>query len=514
MSEFVLANANILTMDPSQPCVRSVLVKDGKIAALSRDTDFSRSHDPASTFIDCRGHTVLPGFIDAHCHIAAYADSLLTLDLSPTRTRSIAEIQCVIGAVAQTLGPDAWINGRGYDEFHLAERRHPNRWDLDAVSPHNPVVLKHRSGHALLLNTAALTRVGIGPETGDPPAGLIERDVLTGEPTGLLFGEHPCLRNIHRKGRTQDLARGIALANRMLLAQGITSLHDTSPRNDADRLQLLRSWRQEGLLQPRVHMAMGWEEFLHGGPVSGATMTGHGHVTVAGVKIVMHEVTGSVTPDQADLDQMLNQIHRSGGQAILHAVEQGAIESGCTAIERAIALSPGRDARHRIEHCSICPPALAKRLAVAGIIVVTQPAFLHFSGDRYLETVVADEQSALYPLTTLLRAGVTVAGSSDFPVTPPAAMLGIGSAVTRQTSSGRYVRPEQGTTLFEALTLFTRNAATAMFAENSIGSIRPGQFGDFAILGDDPTKVPLLAIKDVQIEMTIIAGKVVWEARR
>lgn len=512
MTELVLANAHILTMDPAHPTMRSALVKDGKIAAISPDSDFIRSRKSASTFIDCRGRTVLPGFVDAHCHLVAYADSLVTLDLSPTHARSISDMQRMIIDAARTLGPTAWIRGRGYDEFSLAEHRHPNRWDLDVVSPRNPVRLTHRSGHAQVLNTAALQQVGIGSETGDPTDGLIERDVLTGDPTGLLFGEHPCLRHIDRQGRSRELARGIALANSMLLAQGITSVHDTSPHNDEERLQLLQSWRQDGLLLPRVHMALGWDEFLRDRPISGDAMGSHGSVTVAGVKIVIHETTGRLSPDQSDLNGMLSRVHRSGRQAIIHAVEQTTIESGCTAIERAMALLPGRDARHRIEHCSICPPALAKRLAAAGVMVVTQPAFLYFSGDRYLETVNSEDQRSLYPLATLLRAGVTLAGSSDFPVTPPAPMLGIGSAVNRQTRSNRYFAPEQGTSPFEALTLFTRNAAAAMFAETSIGTIRPGLFGDFVILSADPTKVPVRAIKDIQVAMTIIDGQVVWEA--
>ena len=161
------------------------------------------------------------------------------------------------------------------------------------------------------------------------------------------------------------------------------------------------------------------------------------------MKIVIDEITGQLNPSQSVLNEMVERLHRSGFHAILHAIEEGAITIACTAIEHALVASPRTDHRHRIEHCSVCPPALAKRLASAGIMVVTQPAFIYYNGERYLRPVANEDLGHLYPLFTLMRQGVRVAGSSDFPVVPPNPLIGIYGAVSGDPKGGEHILPEE-----------------------------------------------------------------------
>jgi predicted amidohydrolase YtcJ len=229
-----------------------------------------------------------------------------------------------------------------------------------------------------------------------------------------------------------------------------------------------------------------------------------------GVKIIIHEITGSLHPDPGSLKELVVAVHRAGLQVALHAIEENHVEAACDAIEYAVLKYPRRDHRHRIEHCSVCRPALAKRIARLGITVVTQPVFLYYSGDRYLHTVAADQLRRLYPLATLAKNGVSVAGSSDFPIAEPDPMRGIYSATTRLTLDGKEVGAEEAIGRGEALSLYTRAAARAGFEDNIKGSIRPGMLADLVVLSSDPLTVPADRIKEIRAEMTILGGEVVW----
>lgn len=534
MSELLLVNANVITMNPAFPRARTIRIRDGGIASVSAETPSHRNRPGAKTeVIDCQGKTVVPGFIDPHCHLAAYARSFVTLDLGPRNVSSISDIQNLIKRAARKLPPGTWIMGRGCNEFYLAEKRHPDRWDLDAVSPAHPVRISHRSGHAQLLNSLALKHVGISLETGDPPDGLIDRNLTTGEPTGMLYGMDKTIAGFFSDTLNNQAEEGIGLAGRALGAQGITSIHDASAGNDASRLNLLRAWQLRGDIPQRVSMLLGWEAFQKFREDQGANRSvdhrSHGvshdsigndynsinndYASIKGVKIIIHEITGQLSPGQSELNEMVLQIHQAGLQAVLHAIEEKHVMAACTAIEHALKVSPAAGHRHRVEHCSVCPPALAKRLAAAGVMVVTQPAFLYYNGERYLKTVPEGDFKHLYPVATLMRYGVRVAGSSDFPIVPPDPLVGIYGAVIRKAENGAGILPAEGITPLEALSLFTVNAARATCTETTRGSIEPGKLADLALLSGDPTGLPEEEIKDIRVDMTVINGQVIWEKK-
>ncbi|MHB9150689.1 MAG: amidohydrolase [Thermoleophilia bacterium] len=513
--DLVLVNANVITMDRALPAARTIGIRAGRIYSVSpRSAHPPRdSGGPRPIVIDCRGKTVVPGFIDAHCHLVSYAHSLVGLDAGPRSVSSILDIRDLVAQAARETPPGSWILGRGYSEFHLAEKRHPTRWDLDAVSPAHPVSIAHHSGHAHLLNSLALERVGISMETGDPPDGLIDRAIPTGEPTGLLFGMNEIIAPFVSDTQNSHAERGIGLAGASLAACGVTSVHDASARNDPSRRDLFSRWRQQGHLPQRVSMVLGWDAFQRE-RYRDAASPDDDPVPIVGVKIIVHEITGRLSPSQAELNEMVARIHTAGHQAILHAIEQQHITAACIAIEEARRAAPaaGRGhPGHRIEHCSVCPPELAKRLAAAEVTVVTQPAFVYYNGERYLKTVPERDLEHLYPIGRLLRSGVAVAGSSDFPVVPPNPLMGIYAAVTRRAENGEQVLPEERISPGEALRLFTDSAAKAIRAEALKGSIRPGKFADLAVLSADPTSVAEEAIKDIQVDMTMIGGRVVYE---
>ena len=512
MADLILFNANVLTMDPLHPKAFGVAIKDEKILSVTANDGLKRWKKMKTITIDCKGQTVLPGFIDAHCHLHAVAESHVTLNLEPHHNvRSISDIQSKIRDASQKLPSGAWIRGRGYNEFYLAEKRHPNRWDLDQVAPAHPIKLTHRTGHAHVLNSLALKIVGISNETPDPPDGLIDRDLKTGDPTGLLFRMGDFLSRKIPPLEDEQLDKGIRIANDELLSMGITSVQDASSHNGIEEWKMLRRWKEKGFLKPRVVMMLGTESFSAYRERDFKTELDKTQLRLGGVKIIIDETTGHLIPSQTELNEMVLKIHRSGFQACLHAVEENTVEAACSAIEYALKKLPKSDHRHRIEHCSVCPPSLAKKLASVGIMVVTQPSFIYYSGDRYLQTLLAEELKHLYPISTLLKTGVKVAASSDFPISPASPLMGIYSATSRMTETRKSVLSKEKMTPKEALKMYGENAARVTFDEGTKGSISPGKLADLVVLNGNPTKVPINEIKDIKVEMTILNGGIVLE---
>jgi predicted amidohydrolase YtcJ len=496
-------------MDPLHPRAELVAVSGGTITAVVGNGLLSRLKEPGTRVIDCGGKTLVPGFIDAHCHLRAYAESLVSPRLSPGEgIRSIADIGRALARACDAQPAGTWIRAKGYSEFHLDEKRHPDRYDLDAAAPRHPVKLTHRSGHAHVLNSTAIRVLGITAETEDPPGGMIDRDLETGAPTGIFYGMGNYIAG--KMPRTDDalMLEGVKQANEKLLASGITSIHDVSPANDVGRFEQYSSLKKQGVFRPRITMAIGREGFLRQRELPELFLSDETVVRVRGVKIIVDEVTGSLHPGIDELNAHVAAIHDAGCQAIIHAIEPAVIEAAADAIAFAVSRRPRPDHRHRIEHCSVCPPRLIKKLAGLGVTVVSQPAFIYYSGDRYLTTVPAGQLDHLYPIGSLLRQGVAVAFGSDFPISDPGPLAGIAAAVTRMTQGGRKLLPDQEISVADALHAYTLGSAAAMFEETEKGSIAPGKFADMVLLGENPYTIDPAAIGDIEVLLTVVGGAV------
>ncbi len=511
MCGLILCNANVITMDPVLPKAELVAVDGEHIASVAGNGMLSALKKPGSQIIDCMGRTVIPGFVDAHCHVLAYAESLVSLNLSPhANVYSISDLQRRISDFCKGQPPGAWVRGKAYDEFYGAEKRLPNRWELDAAAPIHPVKVTHRSGHAHILNSLALKYVAISEESGDPPEGFIDRDPESGVPTGILYGMGGYLaRKIPPLNET-EMERGVALANERLLSYGITSIHDASSFNGISQWERFEDLKARKIIQPRLAVMMGWEAFEKSQREMIPPGWGKAGFMYGAVKIITGQVTGSLHPTQKELHEHVSSINKAHLQAVIHAVEEPEIEAACNAIAYALDKHPRRDHRHRIEHCSVCPPALLRRIKELGITVVTQPSFIYYSGDRYLKTVPSGQLEHLYPICSIVRSGVPAAAGSDSPVSDPNPLVGICAAVARLTKSGQRVLPQQGVSIDDALRMHTLGAAVAGFEEGIKGSISPGKLADMVILSEDPLTVDPDRIKDIHVTMTILGGRIAY----
>ncbi|MBI2329519.1 MAG: amidohydrolase, partial [Chloroflexi bacterium] len=497
VADLILKNANVVTVDPGQPTAELVAIKGDKILLVGGSENLESVRGARTRVIDCQGKTVVPGFNDAHCHPFSLIRKLISIDLSPPVVSSISDIRAIIKREVHNTPVGHWIMGTDYNDFYLAEKRHPTRWDIDEVAPDHPVLLSHRSLHACVLNSLALSLAGITGETPEPPGVLFERDLDSGQPNGLLF---EMLGHIREKVvppmSAAEMNQGVTLANQHYLSQGITSLQNASAINDFERWQTCRRLKDAGKLKSRIYMMCGIEtlsQFQEAGLSFGA---GDSQLRLGGVKMILSEATGQLYPPQPELNQQVFHTHRAGFQLAIHAVQPSTVAAAIIALEYAQRQLPQAGRRHRIEHCSECPPHLLGRLKKLQAVVATQPPFLYYSGDRYLATVPAERQPWLYRIGAWLNNGLVVAASSDSPIVPDNPLVGIYSAVTRQTRSGQLLLPRQRISASQALAMYTINAAYASFEEGIKGSITPGKLADMVLLSADPTKVPAEQIKD------------------
>jgi predicted amidohydrolase YtcJ len=228
-ADLVLKNANVITMDHRQPAAGLVAVRGDKILLVAGNDSLESVTVPGTRIIDSQGKTLVPGFNDAHCHVFSFLRTLLSIDLSPAAVSSIEDIKAAIRRAAANTPPGEWITGTDYNDFQLAEKRHPTRQEIDEAAPDHPVVLSHRSLHACVLNSMALSLAGISNETEEPPGAHIDRDVTTGEPNGLLLEMLGYIRETVMPDISEaELTRGMALANQHYLSRGITSVQDAT----------------------------------------------------------------------------------------------------------------------------------------------------------------------------------------------------------------------------------------------------------------------------------------------
>ncbi|MDD5093030.1 MAG: amidohydrolase [Dehalococcoidia bacterium] len=513
-ADLILFNANVLTMEGLKPRVELVAIKGDRIIAVGSNSDCRAFTGDRTTLIDCHGKTVIPGFHDSHLHIFSLLSSLLSLDCSPSAVSSIADIQRLIALRAAETPKGSWVKASDYNEFYLKEKRHPNRRDLDQVATDHPVRLTHRTRHASVLNSLALSMAGISSQTPDPDGGLIDRDAETGEPTGVLFGMESYLsKKVIPPLSAEDVDEGLRRTNELLLASGLTSLADATSHNGVDQWEQFQTLKAEGKLVSRITMMFDSEALDRILERSLGAGAGDDHLRLGMVKIQVDEIRGPLNPPQPVLNEMVFEAHRAGFQVALHAVEENTVEAAISAIEYAQRRMPKADHRHRIEHCSECPPHLFERVKKVEAIVVTQPAFLYFGGERYLQTVDRRILPWLYRVGAFHERQIPLAFSSDAPIIPLNPLIGIYAAVTRKSEAGQVLSSTEAISPHQALRMYTMGGAYACFQENIGGSIAPGKLGDLVVLNADPTGVPMEAIKGITVEKTIIGGKVMWEKR-
>lgn len=536
-ADIIFSGGSVITMeDPIVAQHVDLALADGYILAIGDPGELSHLKEPETRIIDLKNKTLMPGLIDSHNHMVLFGEYMLAVDVSPSKVNSLEKLLAKLKDRAAETPQGEWVKAWGYDDSLLNEKRHPMKKDLDTACPNHPVRVMRTDMHTMAVNSMALKMAGITSKTPDPEGGKIGRDEQ-GEPNGLLF--EPAAMNLVNRLIPQpspsDCASALKVASEFYVRQGVTMVCEAGAGwggnlNEAAGFQI--AW-QNGDLIPRVSMGLMEQTYkLFSELESPGLFTGFGNqlLWIGPAKFVADGGIGPRTAalsqpyegsidcgfmneDPKSLTERMEQAHRAGFQISVHAIGDLAIDMIISAFESILSRFP-RPHRHRIEHVALCRPDFLHRMSRLGLNAVVQPALLYYMGESYIKNIGQERIKYTVPIKSMLKNGIIVAGSSDRPAIEGIEgnpWIGIWSAVHRTTLTGKTMNRDECLSVPEALKLYTVNGAYVNFAEHRLGSLSPGKIGDVIVLDENPLEIDPAKLKDVQVNMTVIHGRVVYE---
>jgi predicted amidohydrolase YtcJ len=500
-AELILARGVIRTLGSAGLSPLTHIALAGGRVMAAGGSELMRLKGPRTRVVDLNGSAVLPGFNDAHAHVVYYGLTQFGADLSGVR--SVPEIADRLRQHVRRLKKAEWLQGMGYRVDELAELRPPHRTELDLATGGRPCFIDERGGHSRVANTAALEAAGLMGPGQDPPGGRIARD-RNGLPNGLLLESAMRLvADVQPPPTLERREEGILSAQRLLLSRGVTSVGAAVNRGFADDLRAYQRLAESGLLRIRVNEFLSWE-LLEAASSLGVSSGFGGPILRAGPikvfvdggaeRVAMRSGGGVWRTTPQELRELVAQATAARLQVAAHAIGDGAIEAMCDAVEAA----GDKGLRHRVEHCTICPPDLQLRLARLRMVAVMQPAAARFGRVASALFFPVRDRSHLAAHAPLLKAGVALAFSSDLPVTPdPNPWPGIRAAVDDQVN---------GITMLAALRAYTAGGAYASFEENFKGTLEAGMVADLQVYERDPLTETKSAADQLRPRAVLLGG--------
>ncbi len=534
-ADLVVLGGRVITMDPDRPQATALATRGQRIVAVGSEAEIRTLIGPSTEVLDMGGAVAVPGLIEGHAHFLGLGQSKMQLDLRQTETWDE-----IVAAVAEATGrtpSGQWIRGRGWHQERW--RRDPKRVvrgmpvhdDLSAVSPDNPVVLTHASGHAVVVNARAMELLGITAATPDPPGGEIVRDGA-GRPTGVLLDVAGDRAEAMAASAIDETAlrHMVELASRECLAHGITSFQDAGAT--FEQIEVLRAMAEGGELGVRLWVMLGEPVEVLAARLPGFRVhrAGHAFLTVGGIKRYADGALGShsawLLEPYADLADSVGlavdppEVLREAVRLALehelqlctHAIGDRANRAVLDIYGEALG-SVGEGRRWRIEHAQHLHPGDVSRFAELGVIAAMQPVHCTSDGPwvaKRLGPERARERSYLW--RSMLDAGVVIAAGTDAPVEAVDPIGTFYSAVTRRMADGTPFFPEQAMTRDEALQAMTLDAAYAAFEEDIKGSLEVGKLADVTVLSQDLLTVAEDRIPSTRVLATIVGGEVRFRA--
>jgi hypothetical protein len=531
-ADVVFLNGTVITVDSKDRVCQGAAVAGNQILAVGTSAEMKALAGPDTQMIDLKGRSLVPGFIDAHCHAGNYGPVKFNIVCSADAVPSIEELKKEIRKRAASTPKGGWIIGRGYDNTKLKENRHPTRWDFDEIAPEHKVFILRTCGHLGVVNSLALKEFGIRKGTPDPHGGRIERDPA-GEPTGLLYEQALVPVRMATQPGYDDLLRGLKIMNDDFLRYGITSATDASGRNP-DEIRAFQKALAEGWLKVRIYFQVRTsgptiqlgEHYLRSGLVTGY---GNEKLRLGSFKLMLDGAGGGgsaamrqaypgkpseygiLHQTQEELDELVLKGQKAGYQIGVHAIGDRAVEMVLKSYAKAMKAFPRKDCRHRIEHCGFLDGPLMEQMREMGVVAALGLPFLYELGDSYITVFGQDRLQCVYPLRSLIERGIVAGLSSDAPVIDPNPLTGIYFAVTRKTPTGQTIAPHEAVSVLQAIRAYTMSGAYATFEEQIKGSLEPGKLADLVILSEDILKTSPEKILSIKVDLTMVDGKVVYE---
>jgi predicted amidohydrolase YtcJ len=523
----IIHNARVYTLDPALPVATALAIDSGRIIAVGGEELLSAGS--SGDHEDMGGSIILPGFVDAHIHLQEYALAQQVVDCNvPTR-------QEILHRVAERAGETPageWVRGHGWNQ-NIWGGEWPSAVELDVVTPNHPVFLTAKSLHVAWLNTAALKKVGIGPDTPDPANGSYQR-YLHGVPTGIVFEE--ALKFIEAaipEPAPELLAQTFQQLIPDLMSMGLTGAHDFDKRNCFRALEILHG---HGDLHFRVVKSIPLNLLSQGDEIGLQSGFGDDILRIGSVKLFADGALGPHTAAMFDayVDEPQNrgililnaeklfeygrQAATSGLSLAVHAIGDRAVHEGLDGFAKLRAYERERNLpalRHRMEHVQTVRPEDAERLAKMGIIASIQP--VHVPSDMFVADRILGERAKFsHAWRSQLECGVRFAFGSDAPVESPNPFFGIHAAVTRRRQDGSPGPdgwfPQQRLTLASALEGFTSGPAYAAGMEDRLGRLSVGYLADMIVIANDPFTCEPEELYTIRPTATMVAGDWVWRS--
>jgi predicted amidohydrolase YtcJ len=542
-ADLVLTNGNIVTMDETVPAAEALAVTGGRIVAVGTAKKIKPYIGSSTHVIDLQGQTAIPGLIDSHAHFTGVGEAQMILDL--TKARNWDEIVALVREAARTAQPGDWIRGRGWHQEKWDKRPEPNvdglpfHDELSKITPDNPVMLEHASGHSCLANARAMELGGVTEKTPDPAGGEIVHDGR-GKPIGAfretaqgligrpLYGSE--LEKTEAERADQE-RKAIELAVKECLSKGITSVHDAAV--SFSTIDIYRELADQGKLGVRLYVMISesnseLEKHLAEYRTIGA---GQNHLTVRSIKRFLDGAlgahgawllepytdlptsTGLNTTPIEELKETARLAIENGFQLCTHAIGDKANREILNIYEQAFAAHPEKkDLRWRVEHAQHLDVADIPRFGSLGVIASMQG--IHCTSDGPWLVAKLGEKRAregAYVWRSIMNGGAIICNGTDAPVEDIDPIPSFYASVTRKMKDGRVFFPDQRMSREEALRTYTLNGAYASFQEDLLGSLKPGKLADITVLSEDIMTVPEDEILSAEVRLTIVGGRVLYQ---
>lgn len=529
-SDMIVTNARVYTAEyanggPTMDRAEAFAVTNGRFTAVGSNEEIANLAGPGVEVVDAGGMTVVPGFIDAHCHPGGMRD-LFEVNLD---VRTVDDIKLALRAAAADTQAGYWVDGFKYDDTKVTDNgayRRINKHDLDEAVPDHPVQVSHRGGHIAWYNSKAFEMAGVDERVADPVGGRFERDA-NGDLTGLVQQKaREVFDGIGQRrvyGR-REFQQGVAHMSKLMTAAGITSVHQTG--GDSDGLRALEDAYAAGELLYRMYYFPSGDSDLYAALKAAKVYSGFGNewLRIGAVKFgadgsasgrTMYMSTpyegtddhGILTMQPEDIVEAVEDAHAHDFHIGIHANGDLTIGYVLDAYEKVLAESP-RDARHRIEHCSLVNPDLLARIRDTGSIPTPFWTYVHYHGNKWVE-YGEEKMKWMFAHKSFLDYDIKVAGASDYVPGPYEPMMALQAMLTRKDTEGRIWGENQRVSMDEALRIGTINGAWASFEENLKGSIKVGKLADFVMLEEDPHDVAADdpdRLKEVIVHRTVVGG--------
>jgi predicted amidohydrolase YtcJ len=540
-ADLVLTNGHIVTVDDGRPEAEAMAVSKDRIQALGSAAEIKSWIGPNTQVIDLQGQLAIPGFIESHGHFAGVGGAQLQLNLM--NVESWDKVVAMVAEAVSRARPGEWIYGRGWHQEKWTSRPTPNvegfptHASLDKVSPDNPVLLVHASGHAAFANGKAMELSGIRRPTESPAGGEILRDA-NGDATGLLRER---AQGLIKRGagaptptpeeRAARARRELELASQESLAKGITTFEDAG--SDLATIDLMKKMVDEGKMGVRLWVMVRQSNETIAPKLADYRMIdyGNGHLTVRAIKKAIDgalgprgawllapysdkpESSGLETTKVAEIEETAKLAMQNGYQLAVHAIGDRANRETLNIFERAFKANPGKkDLRWRVEHAQHISAADIPRFGRLGVIASMQGIHCTSDAPYVLERLgAARAQEGAYVWQKLMKTGAIVANGTDAPVEDVDPIASYYATVSRKLKDGKVFYPDQRMSRMEALKSYTMNGAYAAFEEENRGSLKPGKYADITVLSKDILKIPEDEIPTAKVVYTIVGGKVLYK---